>query len=136
MRGVRPYRDRSDAELLQFLEDCARQTWSLEERRIFEQLMRRLRLVMERVPEGDALAAAGGGVPEEGATHADQHLIQFTDSGWTIAHPLSERIDLDSLFDCPMRWEHADPGVRGVFVLDFDGTLGDEVRRVPEEGSE
>ena len=68
MRGVRPYRDRSDAELLQFLEDCARQTWSLEERRIFEQLMRRLRLVMERVPEGDALAAPGGGVPEEGAT--------------------------------------------------------------------
>ena len=47
----RQYRERSDAELLQFLEDCARQTWFLEERRIFEQLQRRLRLVSERVPE-------------------------------------------------------------------------------------
>ena len=64
---TKPYRERSDAELLQFLEDCARQTWFLEERRILEQLMRRLRLVSERVPEHPAAVAEGA--EDRGQTH-------------------------------------------------------------------
>jgi hypothetical protein len=51
------------------------------------------------------------------------HVIQFADSGWTISHPLRERLD-GSLFDCPMFWDADDPGVRGRFWLLDDGTLG------------
>jgi hypothetical protein len=52
-----------------------------------------------------------------------RHVIQFRDDGWTIAHPLPERLD-GSLFDCPMIWRDDDPGVRGRFWLGEDGTLG------------
>ena len=57
----------------------------------------------------------------------ERHIIQFTDDGWTIAHPLSERRDLDSLFDCDLQWDGDDPGVRGRFVLIDNTTLGGEV---------
>ena len=60
---------------------------------------------------------------------ADRHLIQFRDDGWTIAHPVSERLDLDTLFDCSIRWEGDDPGVCGVFELLDGETLGEEVHR-------
>ena len=58
-----------------------------------------------------------------------RHLIQFAEDGWTIAHPIAERLDLDSLFDCTMRWDDDDPGVRGRFYLNDDRTLGEEITR-------
>ena len=75
----------------------------------------------------DALAAAGYRIVPivDDATH----LIQFTEAGWTIAHPISERIDLDSLFACPVRWDGDDPGVSGVFELLDAETIGEEVPR-------
>lgn len=65
----------------------------------------------------------------------ERHQIQFTNDGWTIQHPLHERLD-GSLFDCDLRWVpdvdpdsaslhgNKDPGLRGVFWLDDDGTIG------------
>lgn len=47
------------------------------------------------------------------------HVIQFTDNGWTITHPLTERLD-GSLFDCDAFWDRDDPEVRGRFELLFD----------------
>lgn len=52
------------------------------------------------------------------------HLIQFADTGWTIAHPLRERLN-GSLFDCSLRWNDDDPGVRGRFWFLSDGTIGE-----------
>jgi len=56
----------------------------------------------------------------------DDHLIQFRDDGWTIQHPISER-ELGLLFSCSVRWIYDDPGVRGIFKLNKDATLGEEV---------
>ena len=60
----------------------------------------------------------------EGLLAEDHHVIQFANQGWTIAHPLRERLD-GSLFDCEVFWDADDPGVRGRFRLEDDGTLGD-----------
>ena len=57
--------------------------------------------------------------PDEG------HLIEFRNDGWTVQHPLAERLG-GSLFDCPMaNWDGGDIGVRGTYVLyaDEDGQL-------------
>jgi len=54
----------------------------------------------------------------------EHHVIQFRDSGWTISHPLRERLD-GTLFDCEAFWDHDDPGMRGEFWLLDDGTVGD-----------
>lgn len=55
----------------------------------------------------------------------EQHLIEFRDDGWTIQHTLTERID-GGLFSCPLsRWTGGDPGVRGLFCLNPDGSLGE-----------
>lgn len=57
--------------------------------------------------------------------HANEHLIEFRNNGWTVQHPLKECID-GSLFDCPMaNWEGGDIGYRGRYVLyaDEDGQL-------------
>jgi hypothetical protein len=56
------------------------------------------------------------------------HIIQFGDNGWIIAHPLQERLD-GSLFDCGMRWDDDDPGVRGRFWLLSDGSIGDRYQQ-------
>lgn len=53
-----------------------------------------------------------------------RHIIEVRDDGWTIAHPLVERLDLDTLFGCSMRGPDDDPGVRGRFWLTPDGQLG------------
>lgn len=53
-----------------------------------------------------------------------RHLIEIRDDGWTIAHPLIERVHLDLLFDCPARWIWPDPGKRGRFWLTEDYKLG------------
>jgi hypothetical protein len=69
------------------------------------------------------------GLPPEGVVlqlEEDHHIIQFTDHGWTIAHPIRERIHLDTLFDCPVRWDE-DPGVRGRFVVEWDEEADDWV---------
>jgi uncharacterized protein DUF6085 len=51
------------------------------------------------------------------------HIIQFSDNGWIIAHPLQERLE-GTLFDCQMQWDGPDPGVRGRYWLEDDGRLG------------
>lgn len=56
----------------------------------------------------------------------DIHLIRFTDDGWTIAHPLSERLEHATPFDCPVRWTGADPNLRGVFEFE-NGALGQRI---------
>lgn len=55
-----------------------------------------------------------------------EHRIKFTNGGWTIEHPLRERID-GSLFACEMHWDDGDIGFRGVYVLHDDGTIGDKI---------
>lgn len=54
----------------------------------------------------------------------EEHLIRFTDKGWTVAHPIRERLE-ETLFDCRVCWDNDyDPGVRGIFRLFSDGSLG------------
>lgn len=62
------------------------------------------------------------------------HLIEFTDSGWTIMHPLEERMGgPDVVFECPMTWsEYTD--LRGRYVLNSDGTPGELVKPTPPRG--
>lgn len=57
----------------------------------------------------------------------EDHIICFRDSGWTIQHPLKERLD-GSLFDCEAFWDYDDPGSRGLFWLKNDGTVGERVQ--------
>lgn len=54
-----------------------------------------------------------------------RHLIEFRNDGWTILHPLAERIDVTDLFDCPFRWDMGDVGYRGRYWchLDEDGDV-------------
>jgi hypothetical protein len=56
----------------------------------------------------------------ERALTETEHVIQFTNDGWTIAHPLVERLDLDTLFDCGMRWDFGDIGIRGRYWLSWN----------------
>jgi Family of unknown function (DUF6085) len=51
------------------------------------------------------------------------HVIQFSDDGWIIAHPLRERVN-GSLFDCSLKWTGGAPSIRGRFWLLDDGSLG------------
>jgi Family of unknown function (DUF6085) len=53
---------------------------------------------------------------------AAQHVIVFTDDGWTVLHPLTERLD-ESIVGCPFRWTGPDPGVRGRFVMAQPDTI-------------
>jgi len=55
-----------------------------------------------------------------------RHLLQFTDSGWTLQHSLTCRLD-GRLFDCPVNtavsaWlrDDGDPRMRGLFHVDVD----------------
>lgn len=57
-----------------------------------------------------------------------RHLIQFTDVGWKIAHPLCERLNLDTLFSCPISWIGDDLGLRGRFWLNDDSSVGESYR--------
>jgi hypothetical protein len=54
----------------------------------------------------------------------EHHVIQFSDNGWIISHPLRERLD-GSLFDCSAKWKDDDPGMRGRFWLLDDGSIGE-----------
>jgi hypothetical protein len=47
-------------------------------------------------------------------------MIELRDDGWMIAHPVRERLDLNTLFDCKVRWINEDLGVRGRFYLEWD----------------
>lgn len=58
------------------------------------------------------------------AHHDNAHLIQFTDTKWTIAHPISERRDLNTLFDCQVTWDGGEHR-NGIFVLEEDGKIAD-----------
>lgn len=50
------------------------------------------------------------------------HRIQFRDDGWTIEHPIKERIE-GSLWQCKLNWDGDDPGLRGVYDLSDDGLV-------------
>lgn len=60
-----------------------------------------------------------------------RHIIEFRDDGWTIAHPLEERLNLDTLFGCGVTWSDGDIGYRGRYYLWFDedgeAVVGDPV---------
>lgn len=63
------------------------------------------------------------------------HLIRFTDRGWTIAHPLRERLE-GTLFDCRISWDNdSDPGLRGLYWLE-ENVNGPVTIGMPYEGSE
>lgn len=54
-----------------------------------------------------------------------EHEIEFRNDGWTVQHPISERLD-GSLFDCDFaNWDAGDIGYRGRYTLymDEDGQL-------------
>lgn len=56
----------------------------------------------------------------ENDSHFDDHLIEFRNDGWTVQHPVAERID-GSLFDCHYaNWDAGDIGYRGRYVLTMD----------------
>ncbi len=48
--------------------------------------------------------------------HPGVHLIRLTRRGWTIAHPLAERLD-GSLFECDAYWDEEDLGMYGTYEL-------------------
>lgn len=61
----------------------------------------------------------------DGDQHFDDHLIEFRNDGWTVQHPIAERI-YGVLFDCDFaHWDGGDIGCRGRYVLyaDNDGQL-------------
>jgi hypothetical protein len=62
----------------------------------------------------------------EGVAHLfDAHIIQFREDGWTIRHPIRERIN-GTLFECPVNRFDYDGGnvVPGYYWLDeSDGRL-------------
>jgi len=68
-----------------------------------------------------ALRAAGYEIVD---VSDETHQIEFRDDGWTIIHPIKERLD-GSLFDCRARWNAAEPGVRGRRELRYSEALGD-----------
>lgn len=51
-----------------------------------------------------------------------KHLINFTDEGWTIGHPIRERLN-DTLFNCQVKWSGGDQGFRGTYYLEDDGRI-------------
>lgn len=60
----------------------------------------------------------------QGDAHFDDHLIEFRNDGWTVQHPVIERID-GTLFDCRFaNWDMGDIGLRGRFVL-VENELGE-----------
>lgn len=74
----------------------------------------------------DLLLSAAGALSDRFGEHED-HVIEFRDDGWTICHTLHERLRGD-IFSCPIsNWGGGDPGLRGRYVLNLDGTLGDRV---------
>lgn len=54
------------------------------------------------------------------------HVIQFDENGWTIQHPLIERLK-GSLFSCPMKWQGGDLGLRGRYMMLGNFHVGDEI---------
>ena len=75
-------------------------------------------------PEVEALTAVLRFVAAFDANvNGTEHLIRFDDDGWTMEHPARERV-LGSLLECTYRGPDLDPQVRGVFILNPDGTNG------------
>lgn len=56
----------------------------------------------------------------------ERHIVYFRDEGWTVQHPLRERLD-GNLFDCEFTWGHGDPGFRGAFYIGPHGGLQERV---------
>lgn len=65
-----------------------------------------------------------------------EHVVKFTKDGWTMQHPLSERLD-GSLFDCP--WNdrlialNGPPEGLGMYEVQWDDGHQVTFSRVPEE---
>lgn len=79
----------------------------------------------------DAMHALRRAADVEGDAHFDDHLIEFRNNGWTVQHPIAERIN-GTLFGCTYaHWDGPDLGYRGRYVLYFDTegqlSIGDEV---------
>lgn len=52
-----------------------------------------------------------------------RHAVEFRDDGWTVQHPLHERLD-GTLFDCRVGFGHlAEPPELGRFWIEADGSL-------------
>lgn len=111
----------------------------------FEKMMARTASMFEPVTDTDRTRGAAQcrrlGLPEDlpvatlvkiGVLLADRdHRIQFRNDGWTIEHPLSERLD-GTLLGCPFKWTDGDIGIRGTWIMYHDDeydefVLGDQV---------
>lgn len=46
----------------------------------------------------------------------EDHFIKFNADGWTIQHPIRERLE-GTLFECYLTWDGGDVGLRGVYHL-------------------
>ncbi len=71
-----------------------------------------------------ALGVLRAAATVEGDAHFDDHLIEFRKNGWTVQHPVAERIE-GSLFECRFaNWDGGDVGLRGRYVLYYDEDQG------------
>lgn len=65
------------------------------------------------------------------ATLTDRtHLVEFHADGWTVLHPMSERLD-GSLLDCTVSFHHLDgpPRNLGLYFVTDEGEIGDPCTR-------
>lgn len=53
-----------------------------------------------------------------------RHVVQYSGWDWTVAHPIRERLDLESLFACTVR-PKIDHNYHGRFWLNDNGTIGE-----------
>lgn len=61
-------------------------------------------------------------IPQDALGDA-RHAVEFREDGWTMMHPLSERLN-GTLFDCSVDVSHIEePAVLGRYWLQEDGTL-------------
>ena len=66
-------------------------------------------------------------IPELRQLLADRtHLVEFHQDGWTVLHPMSERLD-GSLLDCTVSFHHLDgpPSTLGLFYVTDEGEIGE-----------
>ena len=93
----------------------------LEVERLIEKLTEKLHALEARIDDWETKLFA-----------ESRHKIKFNDNGWTIEHPIIERLS-GTLFTCPIKWERGDPSVRGTFWLDYDGTLEEIIPESEEQ---
>jgi hypothetical protein len=55
-----------------------------------------------------------------------KHYVKLSHDGWTIQHPISERLN-GTLFNCDVTWTGGDVSVYGTFVMEWDDLQDDWV---------